>query len=110
MYRSYEIVSPSLEGVLKHEAITYENVRRPAELLRILDGPASKTTALSSPGKIDQTAEERKMLEEYFHDLYGVFMKKLSFFAVESGYAPNESLKLQAMLQEIIKVKRLMQG
>lgn len=48
------------------------------------------------------------MLEEYFHDLYGVFMKRLSHFIVEPIACDGDAVKLQAMLQEMIKVKGLM--
>ena len=48
------------------------------------------------------------MLEDYFHDLYGVFMKRLSHFIVEPVACDGDGVKLQAMLQEMIKVKGLM--
>jgi hypothetical protein len=109
MIRDYQIVSPSLEGVLSEATLVYEGLKRPVELLRVLDGPAAKDSARADDGDRDQrTEDERKVLEDYFHDLYGVFMKKLSFFVVESEPSSEETVKLQAMLQEMIKVKRLM--
>ena len=84
MLRDYQVVSPSLEGVLSHDSVTYGGVRRPVELLRILDGPASKLVKTKA-----LTDHDRIVLEEYFHDLYGVFMKKLSFFIVESDLTNN---------------------
>lgn len=98
MIRDYQIVSPSLEGVLSHDSIEYEGMRRPTSLLRALDAP--------SPGHA-RKPEDQKVLEEYFHDLYGIFMKRLSYFIVESESRPDDSVKLQAMLQEMIKVKKL---
>ena len=52
-------------------------------------------------------AHEGKILERYFYDLYGVFMKRLSQFVLESEPTDLETVNLQAMLQEMIKVKKL---
>ena len=134
--RDYQIASPSLEGVLNHDSLLYEGVKRPLEILRILDGPASKgresdakskKISISDGGeplelvvgmvpkrKIGSSSElsesEFKILQEYFYDLYGVFMKKLSYFLVESSFESDDSVKLQAMLQEMIKVRRWVIG
>ena len=107
MIRDYDIVSPSLEGVLQHGLFEYAGLRRPAELLRVLDGPAAKGRKAAEALPAPLSPHDRKVLEEYFHDLYGVFMKKLSYFVVESETGPDEAVKLQAMLQEMIKVKGL---
>lgn len=112
MLRDYEIVSPSLEGVLSDSTLTYEGIVRPVELLRVLDGPASKGRGKdkkeTDSGAYERDAHQAKILEQYFHDLYGVFMKRLSTFILESELITEESIKLQAMLQEIVKVKKLM--
>lgn len=107
--RDYQIASPSLEGVLNHSSLLYEGVKRPIELLRVLDGPATKGVNKECPTKYDKkvTEENKKVLEGYFHDLYGIFMNKLSYFVVKSASDSDETVKLQAMLQEMIKVKRL---
>jgi hypothetical protein len=101
MFRDYTVVSPSLEGVLSHESLMYDGIRRPAEILRALDGPAADPSLPKPP-------HQEKILEQYFYDLYGVFMKRLSSFVLESEPADLETVKLQAMLQEMIKVKKLM--
>ena len=96
------LVSPSLEGVLLHESVAYEGVRRPHEVLRVLDGPSSR-----GGGSVAGSLHERQALEQYFHDLYGVFIKRLSYFAIDSDPPVDEEVKLQAMLQELIKIKGL---
>jgi ABC-type Zn2+ transport system substrate-binding protein/surface adhesin len=53
------------------------------------------------------TEAEHKVLSQYFHDLYGVFVKKLGYFVVEPEVGPDDEIKLQAMLQELIKIKKL---
>ena len=107
--RDYQIASPSLEGVLKHSTLLYEGITRPIELLRVLDGPAAKGLDKNRPTRFDhkRTEEEQKTLERYFHDLYGIFMKNLSFFVVQAYSDSDETVKLQAMLQEMIKIKKL---
>lgn len=106
------MISPSLDGVLNHATLSYEGLNRPIELLRVLDGPATKGAKANKLETTKQilSAEDRKTLQEYFQDLYGVFMKKFSFFIVDQETSTDEGLKLQAMLQEMIKVKRLVNG
>ncbi len=124
--RDYQIASPSLEGVLNHDSLLYEGVKRPLEILRILDGPASKGRMKEGKKNVqcstnnDQTSvqgeklrvggqlsdTQYKILQEYFIDLYGVFIKKLSHFLVDSNISSDDSIKLQAMLQEMVRVKK----
>ncbi len=99
--RDYQLISPSLEGVLSHSSLWYEGLNRPIEIMKILDGPASKR------GRTKPSEDEEKVLEQYFQDLYGVFLKKLSTFALEAESSAEETIKLQALFQEMIKVKRL---
>jgi len=105
MIRDYDLASPSLEGVLSDVSLVYEGIRRPIEVLRVFDGPAAK----GQGKRRNKTEEEQKMLAEYFQDLYGVFMKKLSHFIVENDLASEDGVKLMALLQEMIKIKKLMQ-
>ncbi len=101
MNKDYAFVSPSLEGVLSHDSLLYEGIRRPTDILRALDGPAAG-------GKKRKDPHRDKLLEQYFYDLYGVFMKKLSAFVLEPSATSSETVRLQAMLQEMIKIKALM--
>ena len=103
MHRPYSFASPSLEGVLTHDSLVYDGIKRPADILRALDGPGAK-------GKRDRRTHESKLLEQYFYDLYGVFMKRFSAYVMDAKAADTESLKLQALLQEMIKIKRLLTG
>jgi hypothetical protein len=99
--RDYQLISPSLEGVLSHSTVLYEGVERPTEIMRIFDGPASRG-ARKQP-----TEAEEKILGQYFQDLYSIFMKKLAAFATEPDTGSEETIKLQALLQEMIKVKKM---
>ena len=96
--RDYQLISPSLEGILSHQSVVYEGVKRPVEILRALDGPAKHLT---------YTENEQAILKDYFHDIHEIFLKKFSSYILDACPTPDETLKLQAMLQEIIKVKTL---
>ena len=100
MIRNYGLLAPSLDGVLSHESLMYDGIVRPVETLRAFDSPAADRSH-------KHPAHEDKVLERYFYDLYGVFMKRLSQFVLESDPSDAETVKLQAMLQEMIKVKKL---
>jgi len=112
--REYTITSPSLEGILRHDSIVYEGLHRPEEILRIMDGPSvrgkkkSSTPAPDISDDVVYTEHQQKIIEQYFQDLYGIFMKKLSQFIITADSDIELSLKLQAMLQELIKIKALM--
>jgi hypothetical protein len=101
MIRDYQLVSPSLDGVLASGSLSYEGIVRPTEILRIFDGPASKG------GSRRHSERERALLEDYFRDLHGIFLKKFAHFAVEDTDTVDDTLKLQAMLQEMVKIKKL---
>lgn len=104
MVRDYALTSPSLDGILSHESPSYGGVQRPAVVNRIFDKPSGCRAI--DPDEL----ENRKVIENYFHDLYGIIIKRLSQFAIESEPTAEEAVKLQAMLQEFIKVKKLMAG
>ncbi len=99
--RASYVVSPSLEGILSHESLSYEGVRKPVEILRALDGPGG------SAGDRKRQPHERQLLEQYFYDLYGVFMKRLSAFVLDAAAPDADAVRLQALLQEMVKVKKL---
>ncbi len=107
--RDYQIASPSLEGVLNHSSVLYEGIKRPIDLLRILDGPAVKSQDKKQPTRYDRNIgiHDKKVLHEYFNDLQGVFMKKFSNFAIGDYSESDDLVKMQAMLQEMIRIKRL---
>lgn len=96
------LVSPSLGGILSHDSVSYGGVKRPVDLLKVYDGPARMS--LYEHG----SSEDREELQRYFGDLYGVFMKKFSNFIVDDMFADEDVLTIQAMLQEIIKVKKIL--
>jgi len=99
--RDYQLISPSLEGILSHYSVVYDGVKRPTEILRALDGPARRNSDKPYSDK------EKNILESYFHDISIIFMKRLSLFISESEVSTEDSLKLQAMLQELLKIKSL---
>ena len=102
--RDYQFVSPSLDGILRHESIVYEGLNRPSDLIRAFDSPA-RTKDDRRPSDHDH-----KVLSQYFQDLHSIYLKKLSCFVIDSSVGKEEGLKLQAMLQELVKIKGLISG
>ncbi len=96
--RDYQFVSPSLDGIIRHDSIMYEGIHRSETLMRVMDRRFGTPVT---------DATERKVLEQYQNDIYTVFMKKLTSFVASGGSDTHEGVKIQALLQELIKVKQL---
>jgi hypothetical protein len=79
-------------------AVSFGGLSRPSSLL-VLQEPSKK----DSPDNII-------ILERYFSDVQNLFLKKLSAFAISGVTTDSESIQLRALLEEMIKVKRLIQG
>ena len=106
--RNYQIKTPSLDGMLHHDSITYEGIRRPFELLRIMDSPLQKKTVQEPFGyDVIYTPDQSKVIQQYVQDLHVLFMKRFAQFMIESEVHAEETVILQAMLQDLIKVKNL---
>lgn len=102
--RNYEIVTPSLTGVLSHDSLSYEGIKRPLGLFKILD---SGLETISNIHKEDIGQSERKELQRYFQDLSQVFLRKYSSFVIgETG--EGDSLKMRAILNELIKIRKIL--
>ncbi|MCL5781976.1 MAG: hypothetical protein M1459_01295 [Patescibacteria group bacterium] len=102
MYRDYSVVSPSLSGILSHDSLQYDGLVRPVEIAEIFDRPSSAHTRYVAGS---EDVEKARVVERYFFDLYGVLIKKLSNYAIVSEPSPDESVKIVAMVQELIRVK-----
>ncbi|MEN9524183.1 MAG: hypothetical protein RL536_252 [Candidatus Parcubacteria bacterium] len=106
--RDYQLISPSLDGILHHDSIVYEGIRRPFELLRVMDAPVRRKAQLDKDiEEVVYTKDQKKIIQDYLQDLHTLFLKKFSQFMAESELKPDEGVKLLAMLQEMIKIKRL---
>ncbi len=92
-------ISPSLSGVLSDDYLYFEGVRRPESFFMLRDGGE----------KIIET-EDIVVLERYWNDMYNLFLRKLTQFAGSNPINDEESLKLQALLEEMIKVKKLIEN
>lgn len=95
--KTYNITSPSIDGVISSDYLYFEGVKRPSEIYTVRD------QEMSYKDNID-------VLEKYFNDIYNLFLRKLSSFAMFEYTNDEESLKMQALLQELIKVKKLIEG
>ena len=84
MFRDYTITSPSLDGILYHDSVSYEGIERPTEIMRAFDKPKSEQIHdLDKP-------QNRKILTDYYNDLYGLFMRKMGQFIAEKAVSPEE--------------------
>lgn len=100
--RDYTLTSPSLDGILTHADISYGGLKRPVLLNRIFDKSyEGENIDLSN-------SENHKIIENYFYDIYGLIIKKLSEFVIEYNPEPDRSVKLVALIQELIKVKKIL--
>lgn len=95
-------MSPSVDGILAHDSILYGGVKRPTKLLRVYDSPAR--ISLEHSGK----KGDKEEIERYFGDLHVVFMKRFSEFVVDREVVDEDTITMQAMLQEMIKVKKIL--
>jgi len=92
--RDYTLASPSLDGLLSDDALYFEGVCRPAAYYVFRDAPSG--------------AGDPVVLERYSNDIYNLFLRKLSSFVSVNDARQEDSVKLQALLQELIKVKGLL--
>ena len=94
--KNYSITSPSIDGMISDDLLYFEGVSRPSVVFTVRDGGGSM--------------DDIEVLEKYFNDIYNLFLRKLSNFAMFEKTSEDDTLKLQAILQELIKVKKLMIG
>ena len=92
--KNYTITSPFIDGILSDDQLYFEGLQRPSEMYILRDG-----------GEIDDNSADA--LEKYFNDIYNLFLRKISTFAILDKVDNEETTKLQALLQEMIKVKQL---
>jgi hypothetical protein len=90
----------------------YEGIVRPQAVLAFFDGGKNQLENYSH-----ENADDIAILERYFSDIQNLFLKNLSLFLVGTGEDANsigalsqtesQTLKLRALLEELIKVKAL---
>lgn len=97
---NYTITSPSIDALLTDDALLYEGIKRP------LIAYAVRESMLSTL----ESREHIVILEKYFNDIYNLFLKKLAAFSGDDTVSSESATKLQALLQEMIKVKGLIEA
>ncbi len=101
--KTYSITPPSIEGMLSDDFLYFEGVVRPTSVSFIRDGNYDEIKEMDSSKNIE-------VLEKYFNDIYNLFLRKLSSFAMFEHTSDEEAIKMQALLQELVKVKSLIEG
>ncbi len=95
--KTYTISSPSIEGILSDDYLYFEGVSRPVDVYTVRDYGLSQQSSI-------------EVLEKYFNDIYNLFLRKLSSFSMFDYVGDDEATKMQALLQELIKVKKLIES
>lgn len=93
----YNTILPSLDGVLSDDQLYFEGIKRPVVINKIRDGGDSDRNNID-------------VLEKYFNDVYNLLLRKLSIFSTLEHSTDEDITKLLALLQELIKVKALLEG
>ena len=91
------MISPTLHGVISDDYLYYEGLEQPRSLFVLRDGGILET-------------DDVVILERYWNDMYNLFLRKLTQFAGSDPRSAEDSLKLQALLQELVKVKGLIEN
>ncbi len=92
-------LTTTLTGVLSDDCLYFEGTVRPQTLRMLFDKAGEQSQRLSR--------EMISELEGYWNDLYNLFLRKVTYFAGSSEVGDEEAIKLQALLQELIKVRKL---
>lgn len=86
-----------IHSVLTDNELSFEGIRRPALVFSVAEGlPTSR--------------EHIAILERYFTDIHNLFEKKMIAFTEGKTVMSQDTVKLQALLQEMIKVKGLIES
>src|SRR5689334_9512079 len=91
------MLAPTLSGVISGDYLYYEGLKVPQSLFILRDGGIVGT-------------QDVVILERYWNDMYNLFLRKLTQFAGMDPLNDEDTLKLQALLQELIKVKSLIEN
>lgn len=94
--KEYSITSPLINGILSDDYLYFEGLRKPQAFFALQD----KTVE----------GDDIVVLERYWNDMYNLFLRKLTQFASSDPMNDEGSLKLQALLQELIKIKGLIEN
>ena len=92
--KKYQKSYPVIDGILSDDFLYFEGINRPVDIFFLND---------KDNGAIDRT----DILEKYFNYIYNLFLCKISIFVASDTINNESSIKLQALLQEMIKVKSM---
>lgn len=87
----------SIGLVLNETGVYFEGVKRPLGLMVVNDTPPESSV----------TNPDNAILEQYFNDIYNLFLSRLTGLVVSNQITSVDSDKIKALLNEIIKVRGL---
>ncbi len=89
--------TPTLSGIISDDFLYFEGTPRPQSFFALRDdGEVKKETMIE--------------LGQYWNDVYNLFLRKLTLFAGTEKTSTEETLKLQALLQELITTRNLIEN
>ncbi len=94
--KEYSITSPSVSAIISDDYLYFEGIKKPSLLFSLRDH--------------GESVGDPSIMDRYWNDLYNLFLRKLTQFACSQGVNNEESIKLQALLQELVKVKDLIEN
>jgi hypothetical protein len=93
----YNLLFPSIDGILSDDQLYFEGINRPSKLFLIKDS-------------LHISSSDFDVLEKYLNDVYNLLLRKISHYMSVDKPNEEETIKIQALLQELIKVKEMING
>ena len=93
-----------MNTVTSHDEMVFEGLTRPASVLLFQDATVDYKSDSS-----DDAGDDSAILERYFSDVQNLFLKKFALFASNDQVSEQESHKLRSLLEEMFKVKSLIE-
>lgn len=100
----YQITTPAIDGLVTNEYLEYEGIVRPWRALSVCDGNDGIKCGREGGEYIAGIAT----LERYLSDIQGLISKKIYDFGTSADFSNTEGMRLIALVQELIKVKRIL--
>lgn len=101
----YKITTPMIDVLISDEYLAYEGIVRPWKAMVVADRPSEKIT-VNSDENLDE--DRAVLLGRYFQDIQGLISKKLYDFSAQTDFSDSDGLRLVALTQELVKVKKIL--
>lgn len=97
-----------VKGEVKRQAKKYPT-QVPAYFLAAYECAVLRDAAVGDTHS-SETYDPQAALHAYFNDLFQVFVGKVASIPVETSFTSQQEQRMQEMLTELLKVKRMLNG